>query len=444
MTETQTKAGQLAISHRRRWPSRIAIAGALLSVGGWVGLQVLPASEASRQSLASEADDEMILPVATLVIEPVQAYDVERAYTGEIQARRSSELGFEQGGEVTQIAVTEGMEVTEGAPLAYLNTQTLETEQQAVLAQLAVAQAQLQELQAGPRQEAIAATTATVDDIRNQLDLAELLQQRRQMLFTEGAIAQQDLDEVTYQVGSLRARLTAARQQQQELQTGTRPEQIAAQEARIQQLQANLASLDVALEQRVLYAPFSGHIALRYVDEGAVVGSGEPVLRLVETGSWEARIGVPPQHVPRVGSAQTVAIAGTSYPAQVLSILPEVDPTSRTVTVLLDVDVDMDMNDVPSGQTARLMLSDRVVSEGYWVPTTALVPGVRGLWTVYTVTPDEDAQEPARFIVNRQEVEILHMETERVLVRGTLQPGDRIVAEGSQRLVPGQIVRLHP
>lgn len=441
MMETQTKAGP-GNYHRRRWPSRVAIAGAMVSAGVWVGLQILPVSETSRQSMASEADDGMLLPVSTLVIEPVQAYDVDRAYTGEIQARRSSELGFEQGGEVTQLAVTEGMEVTEGAPLAYLNTQTLETEQQAVLAQLAIAQAQLQELQAGPRQEAIAAATATVDDIRNQLDLAELLQQRRQMLFTEGAIAQQDLDEVTYQVGSLRARLTAAQQQQQELQTGTRPEQIAAQEARIQQLQANLASLDVALSQRVLYAPFAGQVALRYVDEGTVVGAGEPVLRLVETGSWEARIGVPPQHVPRVGSAQTVAIAGTSYPAQVLSILPEVDPASRTVTVLLDVDVDM--NDVPSGQTARLMLSDRVVSEGYWVPTTALVPGVRGLWTAYTVTPDEDAQEPARFIVNRQEVEILHMETERVLVRGTLQPGDRLVAEGSQRLVPGQTVRLHP
>ena len=441
MMETQTKAGQ-GNYHRRRWPSRVAIAGAMVSAGVWVGLQILPVSETSRQSMASEADDGMLLPVSTLVIEPVQAYDVDRAYTGEIQARRSSELGFEQGGEVTQLAVTEGMEVTEGAPLAYLNTQTLETEQQAVLAQLAIAQAQLQELQAGPRQEAIAAATATVDDIRNQLDLAELLQQRRQMLFTEGAIAQQDLDEVTYQVGSLRARLTAAQQQQQELQTGTRPEQIAAQEARIQQLQANLASLDVALSQRVLYAPFAGQVALRYVDEGTVVGAGEPVLRLVETGSWEARIGVPPQHVPRVGSAQTVAIAGTSYPAQVLSILPEVDPASRTVTVLLDVDVDI--NDVPSGQTARLMLSDRVVSEGYWVPTTALVPGVRGLWTAYTVTPDEDAQEPARFIVNRQEVEILHMETERVLVRGTLQPGDRLVAEGSQRLVPGQTVKLHP
>ncbi|HEY9814516.1 MAG TPA: efflux RND transporter periplasmic adaptor subunit [Candidatus Obscuribacterales bacterium] len=440
MTETQTKAGQLSTHHRRRWPSRVAIAGAMLSAGVWVGLQILPVLEASRQSMASEADDGMVLPVSTLVIEPVQGYDVDRAYTGEVRARRSSELGFEQGGEVTQIAVTEGMEVTEGAPLAYLNTQTLETEQQAVLAQLAVAQAQLQELQAGPRQEAIAAATATVEDIRNQLDLAELLQQRRQLLFTEGAIAQQDLDEVTYQVGSLRARLTAAQQQQQELQTGTRPEQIAAQEARIQQLQANLASLDVALSQRVLYAPFSGQVALRYVDEGVVVGSGEPVLRLVETGSWEARIGVPPQHVPRVGSAQTVAIAGTSYSAQVLSILPEVDPTSRTVTVLLDVD----MNDVPSGQTARLMLSDRVVSEGYWVPTTALVPGVRGLWTVYTVRPDESAQDLAYFKVNRQEVEILHMETERVLVRGTLQPGDRLIADGSQRLVPGQTVRLHP
>ncbi|MCJ2544499.1 HlyD family efflux transporter periplasmic adaptor subunit [Thermostichus vulcanus] len=92
------------------------------------------------------------------------------------------------------------------------------------------------------------------------------------------------------------------------MQTGTRPEQITAQQARVQQLQASLASLDVALSKSVIRAPFAGRIALRHVDEGTVVGSGQPVLRLVESGAWEARIGVPTHLLPPEGSRQTLEV----------------------------------------------------------------------------------------------------------------------------------------
>ncbi|MEN9222317.1 MAG: efflux RND transporter periplasmic adaptor subunit [Thermostichus sp. BF3_bins_97] len=417
------------------WQPRLwVIGGLILGSGLWVAGRGLSSSEATSQAPAQESST--ALPVSTLAIQPTQTYEVQRAYTGEIRAKRSSELGFERGGEVVRIPVTEGMAVPAGSPLAYLDTRTLEAERQGILAQLATAQAQLQELQAGPRVETIAAATATVEDIRQQLELAELSRQRRQDLFNEGAISRQQLDEVVYQVGSLQARLTAAQQHQQELQTGTRPEQIAAQQARVQQLQASLASLDVALSKSVIRAPFDGRVGLRYVDEGTVVGSGQPVLRLVESGSWEARIGVPPQLLPPLGSQQTLEVGSQLYSATVEAILPEVDPVSRTVTVLLAVEADT----LASGQTARLTLTERIPMEGFWLPTTALVPGARGLWTVFTVGPTESGQSQ----VQRQEVEILHTETEQVLVRGTLQPGDAVIIEGSQRLVPGQVVSVRP
>ncbi|MGF1575087.1 MAG: efflux RND transporter periplasmic adaptor subunit [Cyanophyceae cyanobacterium] len=420
-----------------RWTPRTA-AWVLLIVGLGTGaaLRWLPPSEATNQEPTEAAIQ--VLPVSTLVVDPVTSYDVSRAYTGELQARRSSELGFERGGEVVQITVTEGMAVPAGAPLAFLDTRTLQTERAGILAQRATAQAQLQELQAGPRQETIAAAIAVVEDSRQQLELAQLSRQRREDLYREGAISRQDLDEVTYQVGSLQARLTAAQQQQQELQTGTRPEQIAAQQARVQQLEAQLASLDVALSKSILYAPFAGQVAVRHVDEGTVVGSSQPLLRLVESGAWEARIGVPPDLVPAVGSLQTIEVGSQRFDAEVLAILPEVDPVSRTVTVLLAVAAE----GMTSGQTARLTLTERIPSQGFWLPTAALVPGIRGLWTVYTVSPTD--LEAGQAKVQRQEVEILHTETEQVLVRGTLQPGDRVIAEGSQRLVSGQRVTVQP
>ncbi|GAX36526.1 hypothetical protein [Nodularia sp. NIES-3585] len=45
------------------------------------------------------------------------------------------------------------------------------------------------------------------------------------------------------------------------------------------------------------------------------------------------------------------------------------------------------------------------------------------------------------YTVQEKAVEILHQTGDRVLVRGTLQPGDRIVANGTHRVVPGQKVQ---
>ncbi|MBD2066202.1 efflux transporter periplasmic adaptor subunit, partial [Leptolyngbya sp. FACHB-671] len=46
--------------------------------------------------------------------------------------------------------------------------------------------------------------------------------------------------------------------------------------------------------------------------------------------------------------------------------------------------------------------------------------------------------------LERRDVEVLHTETDRVLVRGLLQAGDRVVTEGIQRLVPGQSAQSIP
>ncbi|MEN9230746.1 MAG: HlyD family efflux transporter periplasmic adaptor subunit [Thermostichus sp. DG02_5_bins_236] len=94
--------------------------------------------------------------------------------------------------------------------------------------------------------------------------------------------------------------------------------EISAQQARVQQLQASLASLDVALSKSVIRAPFAGRIALGHVDEGTVVGSGQPVLRLVESGAWEARIGVPTHLLPPEESRQTLEVGSQSYEAEVV------------------------------------------------------------------------------------------------------------------------------
>lgn len=386
------------------------------------------------------------LPVEVVTLTPVEAYTVERQYTGEIVAQRSSALGFEQGGTVVAMLGQEGDRVSAGQPLARLDTRSLQTQRQQLVAQRDQAIAALGELQNGPRQQSIAAAQAAVGDLEQQVALSTAQRDRRTDLYERGAISREELDQQTFGTGALENRLAQAQSQLDELLAGTRPEQIAAQVAQVRQLEASIQSVDVELSKAVLTAPFSGRVSDRLVDEGVVVSGGQTVLQLTEGGATEARIGVPADVADTLssGSTQIVDVGGRPFSATVTALLPELESTSRTVTAVLTLDTGEDLT---LGQTARLVLKDTQPTAGFWLPATALVQGEQGLWSVYVATIGETATAAT---VARQPVEIVHTEGDsgsgslgtRVLVQGLVQPGDRVITSGTHRVVPGQSVSV--
>jgi RND family efflux transporter MFP subunit len=386
------------------------------------------------------------LPVDVVTATPVSQYTTQREYTGELVAGRSSALGFERPGTVVAVLVDEGDRVVAGQPLAQLDTRTLEVQRQQLEAQLQVARAQLRELQAGPRTEDIAAAQAAVAEIEQQLALAQLQRDRREDLYTQGAISREEFEQELYNSEALKNRLAQAQSQLAELQIGTRVEQLDAQAARVSQLDASIRQIDVDLDKSVLLAPFDGIVGARTVDEGVVVASGQSVLSVVAAGPLEARVGVQPAVADtlQVGSEQALIVGDRTYTATIIALLPELDVASRTVTVILQ----LPGTDLTVGQTVRLQVAETQEAEGIWLPSTALVAGERGLWSVYVLTePASDSQAPlpsAVYPVSRREVEVIHTEGDRVLVHGTLQPGERAIAAGTHRIVPGAYVRVHP
>ena len=425
---------------------------------GLLGLLLVVVPVLKSRSVASSTEAELVsadsaTPVETVTVDPVSNYDVARAFTGEITSLQASELGFERSGQLTGLLVSEGGTVGEGAPLAQLDVRNLQTQRLQIEAEKAQAMARMTELEVGARSEDIAVARAAVRDLEQQIGLQRTQLARREILYERGAISQESLDEFSFGEGALEARLDQARSQLLELENGTRPEQLNAQNAVVQQLDARLADLDVTISKSTLYAPFSGTVSEHKVDLGTVVGAGQSVIRLVENGTSEARIGVPVNEVRRlnVGEERTVTVGGDRYTGTVTSVLPEVDGQTLTQTVVLQLEPRA-ASRVNPGQTVRLNLTEQISAEGIWLPTEALTQGVRGLWTAYVVVPDGAGagNESARgegsaresYVVAAQAVEVIHQEGDRALVTGTLQPGDRVVASGSHRLVPGQ--RVNP
>jgi len=496
----ETTAPHTAQKHFRPLGWGLISVGAILLVS----LGAIAALVKSRSATQVETSPQItVLPVESRQVEPVESYQVLRIYTGEVAHLRTSELGFELGGKLIRITVDEGDRVSPGMALAYLDTSSLEARKReveatrdraraqlreletgarqedidAARAQRDLARAQLRELETGARTEDIDAARATVTDLNEQLSLARLKRDRRETLHKDGAISLEQFDEAVTEASALQARLQQAQSQLDELLAGTRAEQIEAQKARLQaaqseldellagtrteqidaqgalvrQQEASISTIALEMEKSVLKAPFAGTISARRVDEGTVVSAGQSILRLVEDETIEVRIGVPVSAAFQLQPGKTLPleIRGRTYQATVLSTLPELDSSTRTQTAILTLERGV-ASQVVAGEIARLKLTETIPMRGYWLPATALVRGERGLWSSYVLVEAEPSQissvsqnvergTPHR--VEQRDVEVLHTEGDRVFVRGTLQSGDSVIISGTQRIVPGQLVR---
>jgi len=383
---------------------------------------------------AEQAAEVGTLPVETVTAHQVNSYKTARAYTGVIRARRDTVLGLERLGTLKRIHVDEGQHVEQGEVIAELDTRRLQVSRRLLEARRNQATAMLAELVAGPRRETIDAADAEVRALKAQLELEKANLVRREALLADNIIPQEEFDASKFGVQAAAARLEASQRQLDELNAGTRKEKLDAQKAVLETLDAELSDVNIELEDSALLAPFAGTVSQRMVDEGTVIATGAPIVRLVEDRALEAWIGLPVRVAAGFEKGQSVELFVDQelHAATVHNRMPELDTDSRTRIVVFTLD-DVSTSQLVPEQVVRLRVEARTVVDGFWLPTDALAAGPRGLWNCYSVADGR---------VQRRLVEVLHTEGDRVLVRGTLVEGEPIIASGTHRVVAGQQVRM--
>ena len=313
-----------------------------------------------------------------------QSYQRESSYLGLVQAGRKTVLGFELPGLLAQLDVQEGTAVTAGQVIAILDEAKLRSRRDATAADLKRA------------------------DI--ELELANLKANRQKNLSHTGAVSREAYDET---------RLIAQ-----------------ALVAQVDSVQSRLDSIDIDLQKSVLRAPYSGVIADRYLDEGAVVSPGTPVVKLMETDQQEAHIGVAVEHIDLLvpGSEHRLLLRSNPIQASLLSVRPDVDPVTRTATAVFALPHDISALD---GEPITLELGQAVFMEGGWLPISALMEGQRGIWTVLQIVGDEGDRRAVR-----EAIEVLEVQGDMAYVRGTIVDGSLIIAHGTHRVSPGSSVTI--
>ena len=114
----------------------------------------------------------------------------------------------------------------------------------------------------------------------------------------------------------------------------------------LRQAQLRLESLKkrgIGAPRIILTAPVSGLIKKVFVQEGAIVGAGQPLAEIVGQDRLEVRLGVEPDDIARVKDHKPVAITRVNVPAlapvtgQVRKVSYGVNPNTRLVDVFVSL-----------------------------------------------------------------------------------------------------------
>lgn len=318
-----------------------------------------------------------------MVVQPQPATALVDSYPGEVRARYEPELAFRIAGKVSKRVVDVGDRVKQDQPLAELDPQDVRLQLEAIRAQMAAAEANLQTVRAE--------------------------RERYKALLGRNLVSRSQFDNIE--------------------------NQYRAGEARLKQVKAEY---DVARNQTdyaVLRASQDGVIARRAVEVGQVVAAGQTVFTLAADGEREVSISLPEQSFGRFEIGQVVEVELWSqpdqrFPGRIREMAPAADPQSRTFAAR----VAFTEGKVPAelGQSARVFIA----SNGevpLAVPLSAL-SAEQDQAFVWVVDPKEH-------IVQRRPVRVGAYGDDRVPVLEGLAASDWVVAAGVQILREGQQVR---
>lgn len=196
-------------------------------------------------------------------------------------------------------------------------------------------------------------------------------------------------------------------------------------------LRAELALIDVQLADTRIEAPFAGALSERRVDRGAYVAVGEALATLYQLAPLEVSFSLPERHLRRLALGQavtirTVADPDASYEGEITFISPSVDEASRTLQI-----------------KAQVANDDRALRPGSFVSAEVTLARLSGRPVLSAESLVATRQGYRVFVVDGERARARDVETglrqgNVVEIVSGVEPGERVVRQGHQRLDDGQ------
>lgn len=335
-------------------------------------------------SLPASAQGPPGMPPSPVRYAEARRHPVQRTLglPGTVESRTISTVATEVAGLVIELPAREGMAVLKDQPLARLRVTSLEI-------RMTSAEAQLKEAES-----------------RHRLAGNNLARARE--LFGSQVVSQAQLDDAVSEAS--------------------------AWQGRVESLRAEIDRLKYEVERSIIRAPFAGVVVAEHTDLGQWIGIGGPVVELMSLEEMEVRVEVPERYFRNLkpnGRARVTfdALPGIEIEGRIVAVIPKADAQARTFP--LKVRIPNRGGRVASGMLAQVSLPAGESSHATVVPKDAVVRQGNDQ-IVFTINGDNT--------VAKATVTTGAGVGDWIVVEGPVQPGQKVVTRGNERLMPGQSV----
>lgn len=366
---------------------------------------------------------------------------ISKRYPASVLPSREIELSFKVSGQVIDLPVRAASNVEAGDVIAQIDKRDYENQIAQLQSQKDQAVAQLDALKAGAREEEVAALEATVASAQAQVDQTQEALTRAQELLNRGVSTQAQVETAQANFRVAEANLRAQQEQLRIGQVGGRPEDIAASEAAIRGVDAQLKVAQDALSDTTLVAPFNGIIARRDIENFSNVQAGQNIALLQGLDVVHLAFDIPGPDVTeltRNGPEQisnTVifdALPGQEFDGEIVEFSVQADSATQTYRGRVAVTVPEGAVILP-GMIANVISSTPGAGAQLFAPLSAIAATPDGKPFVFVV--DEAGK------VSEQPVELGAASGADVVVTSGLSEGDVIVAAGVSEILDGMTIR---
>lgn len=247
---------------------------------------------------------------------------------------------------------------------------------------------------------------------------------------------QAEQDYLAYQQSATKNAISEQRLRQSKTAAITGQAKVIAAHQAIKALDAQLSAINVRIDDMKIKAPFDGQVTFRNAELGQWLDGGATALTLTSLDKLEAWLDVPerfaqlakttPKRIP-------LMVGNTLVEGENVKILNRVDERARTFKVISEV---TDTTLMP-GMSISAWLPEGDKTLMLTVPKDAIVQrGGNNLVYKIQQQGEEQIAQPVTVSIK------FHQGDAVAIYAQQLTPGDKIITEGNERLMPGPVVAV--
>ena len=194
------------------------------------------------------------------------------------------------------------------------------------------------------------------------------------------------------------------------------------------------------VERHRIIAPFDGVVIEKQAEVGEWVQTGNPVLRIVDTGNLRLDIQVPEKQLALISKSKTVsvtiaAVPGGSFAAHIEARSPQIDPQTRTFQVRILLDNPSTL--VQPGMSAEAVFKPNTDDPSLFILRDALLRTAQGEVVVWVAESSGNSAKASRRLV-----QIGASSGDQIEVLSGLDANDLVIYQGNELLQEGQEIRI--